>query len=373
MTTSNMRGLRLLGQAPLRHVRHLAVRMSSARGTPRDETANAPGLDGDESEIARASPVGMRTIAVSRSAVAWIALVALTALAAQIQSSVESHGLLRSKLPEIGARAVHGRAAPTGESVSLTGDVPLRDFPNIQEKADEIWSYLVRKLRLGSDVAAPYIYFHSFDKRTQSRQWTTWQKEWTRLHPQIWRDWTKLTRKGTRVEITKEWIDSNIDEIFPFPVSFLAFHYDGTNRIQINPSRTFGASVQNDPYGLRRDLNGQGYYSLSHEMLHYALEAKGIGPTRLHHCLFIHTAAGDDSKPVMEDLADHLLDKRVISITAKLMGLRSERYFDPCRSLTEAEMSRVEEMVSAVRHPPASTIAGGTIQGRSGRTTWVLR
>ena len=40
-------------------------------------------------------------------------------------------------------------------------------------------------------------------------------------------------------EITDEWIGSHIEEVFPFPKTFLAFHYDGTNRIQMNPARTF--------------------------------------------------------------------------------------------------------------------------------------
>jgi len=268
-------------------------------------------------------------------------------------------------------------AAESGASarsvVSLNGDVPLRYAPDIQEKADAIWSYLVRKVRLAPGTASPYIYFHRFDKATQSRKWTAWQTEWTRLHPGIWRDWTKLTRKGTEVEITDEWIRANIQVIFPFPSTFLAFHYDGTNRIQINPSRTFGASVQNDPYGVMRDLSGQGYYSMGHEMLHYALEAKGIGPTRLHHCLFIHAVPGDAAKPIMEEVADYLVDQKMVSVTAKLTGLRSERYFDPCHSLTRAELSRVEMLAGELQYLDRSRVVSLGMPGTSGRTIWVRR
>ncbi len=226
--------------------------------------------------------------------------------------------------------------------VTLRGDVPVDDIPDIQQRSNEIWSYLARHLDLQGHARLPIIHFDPFDRNVQSPDWTAWQKEWTRTHPVIWRDWTALRSTNvhaasgipenvsrwpherfphpaplpegdkerathdfhahTRTEISDQWIESNIDEIFPFPGNFLAFHYDGTNRIQINPNRTFRSSIQIDPYGVRRDLDGYGYYSVGHEMLHYALEIKGIVPTKLHHCLMLYAFEDHDTPGLMEQL-----------------------------------------------------------------------
>jgi hypothetical protein len=155
--------------------------------------------------------------------------------------------------------AVH-TAKPTPVAVAgrvdLSGDVPYDDFPNIQGSADGIWEHLQDRLRITRGYPAPRVHFLAFDQKAQSNDWTAWQKAWTRTHPAIWRDWTALRKKGSPQQISQAWIDTNIDEIFPFPKTFLAFHYDGTNRIQINPARTFRLSVQLDPYGIRRDFDG---------------------------------------------------------------------------------------------------------------------
>lgn len=235
--------------------------------------------------------------------------------------------------------------APAGirdtQSVTLQGDVPFDEIPGIQERSNRIWVFLADRFDLPSSVAPPVIYFYPFKKEIQSAEWTAWQKAWTRTHPTIWRDWTALRSPRSKVKISRQWIDSNIDQIFPFPGSFLAFHYDGTNRIQINPNRTFRQSLRMDTSGVRRDLDGFGYYTVGHEMLHYALEAKGVVPTKLHHCLILH--AGDDEAPsLMEQLADFLVDDGIMAPFSRHRGLMSERLLAPCKRLKNAELRQVE-------------------------------
>ncbi|MGB5736850.1 MAG: hypothetical protein WBM40_20655, partial [Thiohalocapsa sp.] len=272
-------------------------------------------------------------------------------------ASAESSDPIQADPPQVAptgaARA--GRAQPAvptaldlQHAVILSGDVPLDDFPTLQQTADAIWAHLTHRVGIASHHPPPVIHFRPFDKAMQSDDWTTWQMDWTRTHPVIWRDWTALKAKGTSKdipldgEVSQGWIDDHIAEIFPFPKTFLAFHYDGTNRIQINPERTFLASVQLDPYGIRRDFDGRGYYSLAHEMLHYALELRGVVPTKLHHCLMVFQPADDDGVAMMEEVADYLVDSGTMASIARHRGLQSERAFSPCAALTDAERGAVD-------------------------------
>ena len=240
------------------------------------------------------------------------------------------------------------------QHVKLLGDVPLVGFPDIEDQSNKIWAFLTHRLDLPADDAAPVIYFDPFDRDVQSADWTAWQKAWTRTHPTIWRDWTALRLAGSTAEISQQWIDSNIDEIFPFPNNFLAFHYDGTNRIQINPNRTFRASIQYDPYGVRRNLDGYGYYSASHEMLHYALELKGVVPTKLHHCLFLHAGETPGTPGLMEEIADFLVDEGIVASISRHRGLRSEHLLAPCERLTADEVRQVERFRAQLDTPVSS-------------------
>lgn len=256
------------------------------------------------------------------------------------------------------------------EHVALEGDVPIDDFPNIQRRSDEIWSFLTQHLGLPSQVPAPVIYFDAFDKGAQSPEWTAWQKVWTRTHLVIWRDWTALRSHKSTTEISQEWIDSNIDEIFPFPTNFLAFHYDGTNRIQINPDRTFRASMQMDPYGIRRDLDGYGYYSAAHEMLHYALEIKGIVPTKLHHCLMIYAPEDQYTPGLMEQLTDYLVDTGTIAPISRYRGLSTERALAPCEGLSADELEQVARFREQLGLEPVRLEAASAEHKTSGSEGW---
>lgn len=243
---------------------------------------------------------------------------------------------------------------PLSGPVALSGDVPLDYFPDIQSKSDTIWSHLEKRLSLRGDQPAPVVHFSLFDRGTQSPAWTAWQKSWTRSHPVIWSDWTALRSQGERIEISRQWIDENIDEIFPFPKTFLAFHYDGTNRIQINPKRTFLASVQLDPYGIRQDLDGRGYYTEAHEMLHYALELKGVVPTKLHHCLMLYRPPEGDTPAILEQIMDFLVQEKMLAASARYRGLSSERSFAPCAKLTADELAEVDQFHAVLASLPSA-------------------
>jgi len=256
------------------------------------------------------------------------------------------------------------------QHVALGGDVPIDEFPDIQQRSDEIWSFLTRHLDLPSQHPAPIIYFHPFDKEAQSTEWTTWQKAWTLTHPVIWRDWTALRSHKSTTEISQQWIESNIDEIFPFPTNFLAFHYDGTNRIQINPNRTFRASVQLDPYGIRRNLDGYGYYSTAHEMLHYALEVKGIVPTKLHHCLTMYAPEDQDTPGLMEQLTDYLVDTGTIAPISRYRGLSTERALAPCKGLSADELEQVARFREQLGLKPVRLESASAKHETSGFEGW---
>jgi len=307
-------------------------------------------------------PLAGRSLAVH----ALLAALALLVIMDADASSSENQTMHARTLDLETARPV----TPGPGSVSLSGEVPDLDLPPVQPTADAIWTHIAHSFRLDPGVPPPEIYFQSFDQAVQTPEWTEWQKQWTRIHPDIWRDWVRLTRDGSQTEITDEWIGSHIEEVFPFPKTFLAFHYDGTNRIQMNPARTFGPWTQVDPSGVRRDLSGHGYYTMGHEMLHYALAARSVLPTRLHHCIFIHVPDDSDEKPLIEELADHLVDQGVTAAIVRHVGLRNERYFDPCGSVSGSEISQVEAFLQELRQsaqvPRASPPEARRVAGSDG-------
>ncbi len=228
-----------------------------------------------------------------------------------------------------------------GVQVTLRGQVPVNDYPAIQAKSDLIWVFLTNRFSLESLTPAPTVQFEPFDLAGQSRAWSAWQKDWIRTHPAIWHDWSAMQPAQSGTDVSMEWIDSHIDSVFPFPKHFLAFHYDDSNRIQIDPQRTFIEPMQVFLDGERRGRSGQGFYSLGHEMLHYALELRAVDPKRLHHCLMLYTHGDDDAPALMQELADHLVEHEIIAPIARLRGLRTEHSLRPCARLTDDELALV--------------------------------
>lgn len=232
----------------------------------------------------------------------------------------------------------------------IHGQDLTRDFPELGERASMVWDFVQQLVALQGLVEAPYIYIAPFELESQSKEWTKWQRSWIRNHPEIWVDYIKTQKEIDTPERLQQWARENGDDIFPFPKVFLAFHYDGTNRIQINPFRTFYAHYVNDPYGIKRDFVGSGYYSTGHEMLHYALEVKGILPTRLHHCIFVKELP--NGKPALLDqLAEFLINTEISAPIIELMGPGGERKAAPCSRLSDSDLRLAEEAVNQLGLP----------------------
>jgi hypothetical protein len=251
-------------------------------------------------------------------------------------------------------------AAGRAVQVALRGQVPVDDYPAIQSKSDRIWAYLAGRFALADLTAAPSVQFEPFDPAGQSPAWSAWQKAWIRTHPEIWHDWSAMQPARSGTDVSVEWIDSHVDSVFPFPKHFLAFHYDGSNRIQIDPNRTFIESMQIFLDGERRGRSGQGFYSLGHEMLHYALELRGVEPKRLHHCLMLYTHGDDDTPALMQEVADHLVEHQIIAPIARLRGLRTEHSLRPCARLTDDDLALVADFRKRLTaSAPSSSPAAG--------------
>lgn len=204
------------------------------------------------------------------------------------------------------AALAHAACAQT-----IAGDFPHYAFPRARAELADIWTF-VRALGAAPEGAPPpLLYFSRFDPLAQAADWTAWQRQWTTKHPEIYEDARKAGVTGD----------------FPFPASFRAYHYDGTERIQLDPKTTFLAFYQNGPDGLPRDFVGLGYYVAGHEMLHYVLELAGV-PGKRHHCLFV-TPRGQGPS-YMEALADFLIARGYSSFAVKRYGLGQELALDPC-------------------------------------------
>jgi len=231
--------------------------------------------------------------------------------------------------------------------LSVHGNAPLEQYPGLQEKLDKVWQYEKNKYLSGDKaVADPEIHFYAFVREEESPEWVAWQNSWIRENPSIWQEWTDINGDGAPKDITNEWIDQHIATLFPFPKTFLAFHYDTTNKIQINPARTFLPFYVNDPYGMQSDRVGMGYYSLAHELLHYTLEQAGVVPTRIHHCLFVTERPG--KKTLVQDAAQFLIDQKISSTYVMLWGANKEKDFDPCGHLSAEDRVLVDKFLKVL-------------------------
>ncbi len=243
-------------------------------------------------------------------------------------------GMLGALLPLLSGSALG--------QVTLSGEVPYFESPGIQQKLDRIWeheaqTYLLRP-KTARNTPAPEIVFFEFDKAGESTDWQSWQKNWIRDNPAIWLDWTKINGIPPE-QVTQSWIDQHVDTLFPFPPTFLAFHYDHTNRIQLSPSHTFLRYYQNDPYGVKSETVGYGFYVVSHEMMHHVLEQDGI-PGPLHHCLFVTERNG---RTLMQEMAKYLIDQKISSTFIQNFGYEAEKSMNPCFYLTKEEQEEAKQ------------------------------
>lgn len=221
------------------------------------------------------------------------------------------------------------------DGLRLTGSDLSSSHPQYAERMNQIWRFVAGDLAQIGDwnVPAPEVHVEPFARDQQSPEWTAWQNQWIVEHPDIWLEWTDV--KGTpRAEITPAWIRAHLADLYPFPLSFRGFHYDGSDKIQVNPVTTFLAFYQNDPYGVKKDFVGYGYYVSGHELTHYALAQRGI-PDRLHHCLYVLSVDGHPS--LMERLAAGLISRGFASGAARRVGLEQEIGLDPCSRLSAGD------------------------------------
>lgn len=235
-------------------------------------------------------------------------------------------------------------AMPALADVTLVGDVPNYEIRNLQSNLDRIWQHEKATYLYAANaqnLVPPEIGFFAFQREKEQTDWQSWQKDWIRENPSIWLDWTQISGLPAQA-LTKDWIDEHIDTIFPFPVTFLAFHYDHTNRIQISPAQTFLRFYVNNPYGFKEETVGYGFYVASHEMLHYVLENDGI-PGRLHHCLFVSEKNGHS---LMGDIAHYLIQEKISSSMVEKVGLESEQGMMPCDQLTPDEQAQVRQIMA---------------------------
>jgi hypothetical protein len=211
----------------------------------------------------------------------------------------------------------------------IRGQLPEYSYPDLESKVGRIWEFAQTNVGVRGPLEPPIVYFCSFSPKAAAPEWQEWQRKWVSAHPEIWDDWRR-NNPGSAIPA-----DGN-----PFPEHFFAFHYDGTNRIQVNPHRTFLPFYVNAPDGTKQDYTGAGYYSTGHELHHYALESLGV-PGPLHHCLFIKDRPRG-RKSMMEALADFLVEQNISASIIYHMGLNWERKLDPCARLSPEMLREVE-------------------------------
>lgn len=231
-------------------------------------------------------------------------------------------------------------AAPAPSRPVLEGDFPGGVTPTLESRLAEVWEFVKRMGGAPADLPPPTIYFSQFDPAKQDPKWTLWQRDWSTRHEQIYADWLCSYSGHAKYPQPRDsglcgdprkvlsWIAGHPEVLgeFPFPAAFRAFHYDGTDRIQVNPTTTYTGTILQ---GVPLESIGYGYYVTGHEMLHYVLDRKGI-PGETHHCLFV-TPQPPHPKSYMERLADFLIDEKSYSnFMVRQIGLGAELSLRPC-------------------------------------------
>lgn len=223
--------------------------------------------------------------------------------------------------------------------VTIVGDEIFKDFPNIKKYSDLIWKFIQKRFQLKS-TDIPELYFYPFDKEKQSMGFNFWQKQWLLNNYSIWQEWALVHNKRNKekINLTPQWVRKNIDKNFPFPKGFRALFYTNTNRIQIDP-RPKTSAYQN----AQKDSLGKIFYTVGHEMLHYALEVKGV-PVKIHHCLFV-SKLNTKKQSLIDELVEFLILNNISKKAIKIFGPRLEKRIQPCLKLNSSELLQVNKTV----------------------------
>lgn len=203
----------------------------------------------------------------------------------------------------------------------LIGALKDYNYPGLEDHIAQTWNYVKIATGLNVPADAPTINFEPFIFAKENPTWLESQKQWIQNHPEIWDDWNKASNGKAPEEAGN-----------PFTKNFAAFEYYGTSNIQVNPEFSFIPYYKYDDQGIEHDVVNLGYYTVGHELHHYALTLMGV-PIRLHHCIFV-SERGSTEKPFMEGLSDFLIDNKISSYLARFRGSDTETMMTPCRDLS---------------------------------------
>ncbi len=216
--------------------------------------------------------------------------------------------------------------------IVIKGYMEGYNYPNLDDKIFRTWTFIKKQLQLAESVTAPVIYFSPFVFSKEDPEWLKKQRSWIGNHPEIWADWNAISNGKPPVE-----------EGNPFPNWFAGFQYYDTNLIQVNPFASFFPYYKYDNLGIPTDVAGLGYYSVGHELYHYALNLKNI-PVKLHHCIFV--LEKDKQNHLMNQLADFLVNNQISSSLAFLRGSKVEEQLKPCKQLSVDEQKSALDYLS---------------------------
>ncbi len=218
--------------------------------------------------------------------------------------------------------------------IVIKGHMEGYNYPQLEEKISKTWNYILKKFKINGQVP-PTIYFSPFVFAKEDPEWVKKQKSWITTHPEIWDDWNAISHGKPPVE-----------EGNPFPDWFAAFQYYGTTLIQVNPFASFFPYYKYDAYGNLNDVAGLGYYSVGHELHHYALNLVNI-PIKLHHCIFVLTPKDATKDYLMNQLADFLVNNQISSSLAYLRGSQVEEQLNPCEKLSDDEQKIAQKYLDS--------------------------
>ena len=219
--------------------------------------------------------------------------------------------------------------------IVIKGYMEGYNYPQLEEKITKTWDFVKNQFKLTGTVTPPTIYFSPFIFSKEDPEWLQKQKLWISTHAEIWDDWNKISQGKPPVE-----------EGNPFPDWFAGFQYYNTALIQVNPFATFFPYYKYDNFGNPNDLAGLGYYSVGHELHHYALNLKNI-PVKLHHCIFVLKHKDETKDHLMNQLANFLVNNQISSALAFLRGSQVEERFKPCEQLSADEQKTAKNYLDS--------------------------